>query len=274
MASLRIDVGPLCYRAAICIACFVASSCDSTGPTPRWPNGNFAAPFFDNQDYLAVSLRESGGIVSGTGWSSIDDGMAGGATLAGSYSAPAIHFDLYPRLGGTTWHFNGTRDSLTGSLSGEFAVIVGRGFPVVLLPVDRVPTGVYDLQLDDGTGQRLTGSAGFAYIYDPPRLSAFLRTQDTVSYQTGLLWNGAARPLPGTYPTSVSDSAGFGAWFERVRGSGIEAIYTLAPGTVTIEVSDRYVLTGHYVATAKDPTSGATIKLQGAFSAGCHGSRC
>lgn len=240
-------------------------------PQPIAPNGSFAAPFFDGNAYLAVSLRESGGIISGIGWSNITDSFLGGATVAGSYSVPAIQFDLHPRLGGTPWHFNGTVDTLNRTLAGEFAVIVGRGLPVVLQATDTIATGVYDLELDSGTRELLTGSAGFTYLFDTRRLALVLRTQGAVSYHTSFTWNGPTLPLPGTYQTSASGAGEPAVGLNRVRGSGVEAQYQVAPGTITIELSDRYVLAGRYTLTATDPNTGARLTLRGTLSAGCFG---
>lgn len=277
MPSLRIPiVGELRTRAAITVACFAALGCRSTEPNqPGAPNGSFAAPFFDGNAYLAVSLRVSGGVISGIGWSNISDSFLGGATVTGSYNAPAVQFDLYPRLGGTPWHFNGTVDTLSRSVAGEFAVIVGRGFPVVLQATDTIPTGVYDLELDSGTRELLTGSAGFTYLFDARRLALVLRTQGTVSYHTSFTWHGPTLPLSGTYETSAPGSGEPAVGLDRVRGTGIEAQYQVAAGTITIDLSDRYILAGSYTLLATDPNTGARLTLRGTFSAGCFGgNRC
>lgn len=261
---------------ALALLSLVALACGSTEPhQPIPPNGSFAAPFFDGNAYLAVSLRESGGIISGIGWSNITDEFIGGATVTGSYSPPAIQFDLHPRLGGTPWHFIGTVDTLSRSIGGEFAFVIGTGFPVVLQAADTIPTGVYDLELDSGTRELLTGSAGFSYLFDTRHLAIFLQTQDSVSYHTIVTWNGPTLPVPGTYQTFPPGSGEPSGGLLRVRGNGVEAIYEVGPGTITIDVSDRYVLTGRYTLAATDPDTRARLTLRGTFSAGCYGGvRC
>jgi hypothetical protein len=253
----------------------VALACATTGPNPpQGPNGTFAAAFDTGARYLAVELQESRGVISGTGWSSVDNPFFGGATVVGAFTAPTVHFDLIPLVGGAAWHFNGTLDPLGRSLSGEFAYIVGKGFPVALRSVDTIPTGHYGLELVYGARQHLTGSATFTYLLNPTGLLLRLYTDGVVSYQTVFLWSSATLPPPDTYTTSGSSSAGLAVGLQRVCGNLIDAFYQVGPGTITIDVSEQFVLTGHYAFTATDST-GATLTLQGVFSAGCiGGNRC
>jgi hypothetical protein len=248
-----------------------ALACGSTAPDAVQLRGNFAATYFvgEAQVTVAVGLHAAAGIVSGVGWTNINDVLMGGAVLSGSYSPPNIQFSFEPRLGGATvWHFIGTVDSQGLSIPGEFALAPGTGFPMTLLPVDTVPTGEYRLTLSN-PAQVLSGSA-FFYDLDlgQPRLVVALQTRGVEQYSTGFMWDSAALPPTGTFQLSEPGAPEV----SFADPSGIE--YEYGPGTITIEVAERYVIAGRYTVTVRNPSTGQSRVLEATFSAGCSGARC
>jgi len=264
-STLAARLGGLVAAAAIC-------GCNSTGPAVHVGlNGNFGST--TNYGWVGVTLRESGGIVSGTGWSSLTDKLQRGATVAGTYQAPVVQFDVAARGGGETWHFSGTFERDT--LRGDFGLLSTPGFPIELTRIDTVPSGEYTLHLTGAITADFVGTPGFASIPLTNTFAIVLEPPGPPLYQVNFHWNGRDRPPAGVYPLSFGPNANPRGRVFRYDGSDPNSIELPAQrGTLWLDVSTRWAMIGRFDFTLTDPANNGTVTARANFSAGCVGSTC
>ncbi len=236
-----------------------------TGPAPAGLNGSFGGRMFGVTDFFGLSLRESGGVITGSAWSSISATLDRSARVTGSLAGKTVALRLKGPAGQPDWFFNGTWDA--DSLRGEVAIVVGRGFNVDLGRVDTIPSGnatiaVRGAETSDAAGRELFG-------YDQndnyaPVLA--IETGPPFAALVSFKWPGRVRPGVGDVP--LGESSRPAVFFLRDQNSGNPISYTVTGGTLRIEHANRFTLAGRIELTARSP-SGGVVTVTGTYSAGC-----
>jgi len=255
----------------------VAFGCNSTEPRPPLGlNGSFGST--REQDWVGVTLHESGGVLSGTGWSS-SGRLNEGGIISGTFQEPDVRFDLVPRKSGDTWHFNGTfeRDTLRGNL-GQGSIL---GSLIEFARVDAAPSGEYTLHLSGAISGDFVGTPTFFWtrLTLPTRgLELVLESGgpnpgDPPLYDVSFFWAQSNRPPAGVYSLSFTPGASPEAAVSRYDAGSFVTL-PAQHGVLTLEASTRWALIGHFTITATDPVTGGVVTASGHFSAGCTGDNC
>jgi len=258
-------------RASSAVAVLLLAACQSTGPSQRLV-GNFAAPLRDRTSYLAFQIYEDDGHLSGRGWSSYTSTLLAGVTLSGSRSDTSVVLSIHPRppLGLTDWRFEGSlvRDTLKGIFS-----LPGTDAQLVELPrVRTIPLGDYSVVVTGPGIDSTRGYSTFNYGGGSFRLVQLFFVPDRSVLLVS--WGRRDLPVPGRYAVSADGGAAPSMQIVYASAAGApEATYQVRSGTITIEESDRYVVTGRFQITAAGP-EGQLITLTGVFNSGCTGNAC
>lgn len=246
-------------------------ACQSTEPSRRLL-GNFASPLRDRTSYLALQIYDDDGRLSGRGWSSYTLTLIAGVTLSGTRSDSTIALVVHPRppIGLVDWRFDGVlvRDTLKGIFS-----LPGTDAQQVELPrVATIPLGDYSVV---ATGQGTDSTSGYSYFNyggGSFRLLQVLAAPDRSVMV--ITWNRRDLPLPGRYPVSTDGAGAPSVSFVYTTAPGApEATYRILSGEITIQESDRYVLSGRFTMTVEHP-EGRVLTLNGVFNSGCTGTAC
>lgn len=247
----------------------VVFGCTSTEPRqPAGLNGNFGST--SSSGWLGVTLRESAGLVTGTGWSA-GGKLRFGGTITGTYQAPAVQFDLVTRQGGETWRFSGTFERDT--LRGDFAQIPFQGALVELARTDTVPTGEYTLHLTGAITADLVGAPAFFSVPSSNGFALSFESAGPPLYQVTIFWEGGNRPQAGGYPLSFGPGASPLAGVYRYEAPGFVHLPPIS-GTLTLDVSTRRAMIGRFELVVTDPATGGIVTARASFSAGCTGNAC
>lgn len=263
-----------CLLAArlFCLAAAV-TACGGKSTEPQPPaglTGNFAITG-STGFWLGVTLRESGGIVTGTGWSGNLNRLRQGMTITGTYQPPGVQLDLVPRKGGPTGHFNGAFDRDT--LRGIYELDPFSKPYIELTRIDTVPTGEYVLHLTGALSGDFVGDPTFTTISAANAFALELESAGPPQYRVVFFWESANRPPARVYSLSFGPGAAPLAGVYRYDAPVFVQLLPLA-GTLTLEVSTRWALIGRFDLTVTDPTTGGTVTARGSFSAGCTGTAC
>ncbi|MGQ0704230.1 MAG: hypothetical protein ACT4PM_13985 [Gemmatimonadales bacterium] len=252
----------------------LAAACGSTEPEMRSGiEGNFGTPLADRNGYLAVSLFERGGFVTGRAWSNFSGTLIGGATVTGEWNPPDVALDIHPLLpfGVVDWHLVGQLQGDT--LKGEFSTSGLNPQRVELPRVRSVPSGQYTLAISGAVADTARGWAVFSYGGGSFRLVQVFTIAAGSGSSMVVFWQQRDRPAPGTYPVSAEGGPAPAVRFAHQAPEGPELRYTVQDGRLVIETSERYVLAGRFLMTASD-TAGRIVTLHGIFSAGCSSNAC
>lgn len=246
-------------------------ACQSTEPSGRLL-GNFASPLRDRTSYLAFQIYDDDGRLSGRAWSSYTTTLLAGVTLSGTRNDSTVALVVHPRppIGLVTWRFDGilVRDTLKGTFS-----LPGTDAQQVEMPrVGTIPLGDYSVVATGQGTDSTTGYSTFNYGGGSFRLLQSLSVPDRSVMV--VFWSRRDLPPPGRYP--VSNEGGVAPSVRFVYASAVgapEATYRVLSGEITIQESDRYVLSGRFTMTVEHP-EGGVLTLNGVFNSGCTGSAC
>ena len=256
------------------LAALLAAACGVTEPEPPAAiEGSFGTPLADRNAYLAISLSERGGVLTGRAWSNFSGTLIGGATITGEWTPPQVRIDLHPLLpfGVVDWHLVGRLEGDT--LKGEFFTAGVNRQQVELPRVRAVPSGEYTLAVSGAVADTARGWAVFGYGGGSFRLVQIFSIAAGSSSSMIVFWGQRNRPAPGTYRVSPEGGPAPAVRFAHQVPEGPEVSYTVQDGRLVIETSERYVLAGRFLMTARD-TAGRVVTLHGIFSAGCSGNAC
>lgn len=253
-------------RVAVAALVIMLAGCGTeTGPVAAGLNGSFGGRMFGVEDFLGLSLRESGGVVTGSAWSGIAPTLDHGARVTGSLAGNVVTLRLEGPAGQPDWFFNGTWEA--DSLRGEVALVVGRGFDVALGRIDTIPTGTAAIAVRGAETGDATGRALFGYeATDGYAPALVIETDAPFAAVVNLKWPGRVRPGVGDAPLGASSRPT--VQFVRDPNSANPITYTVTGGTLRIEHSNRFTLSGRVELTARSP-SGGVVTVTGTYSAGC-----
>lgn len=248
-----------------------AAACGRGTTEPAVPaglNGNFGITN-STGFWLGLTLHESGGVVTGTGWSGDLMRLRQGITVTGTWQPPQVHLNLLQRQNGVTGRFDGTfeRDTLRGIYELEPAM---KPF-LELTRVDTVPTGHYELHLTGDITGDFTGEGVFIHFPSQHVVGLSLDTNPFL-WRFGISWENIARPPVGAYPLSSAANARPRAAF-GIEGFGFQH-FPFVAGTFTLDVSTRWAMIGHFEFTATNPATGGIVTARGTFNTGCQGVAC
>jgi hypothetical protein len=244
------------------------SSCASTGNDFNAPlNGNFEAPllFDDRNDYLALSLRETGGSVTGTGFLS-----PGGynVSVTGSHSGSDIELQIVP-MGGPAMRFVGQAvdDRMSGSWS-----YVNYGsettFSIEFVRVDTVATGLSTAVVVSSIPRTESGIAYFFYQLPPTGSQGILWIESTGGgprMRPAFVWDGLDYLPEGVYPVDATSTRVIGVLYDLGVVGGIRQL-TVLGGELRVDIARRHVLIGRYTIRGR-AENGDTVNVTGSFSA-------
>lgn len=245
--------------------------CQSTEPSRRLL-GNFASPLRDRASYLALQIYDDDGHLSGRGWSSYSATLLAGVTLSGSRTDSTVVVVVHPRppIGLVDWRFDGilVRDTLKGIFS-----LPGTDAQRVEMPrVGTIPLGDYSVVATGQGTDSTSGYSTFNYGGGSFRLLQSLNVPDRSVMV--IFWSRRDLPLPGRYPVSNEGGVAPSVRFIYTSFPGApEAVYRVLSGEITIQESDRYVLSGRFIMTVEHP-EGGVLTLNGVFNSGCTGNAC
>lgn len=248
--------------------------CGDDGPIGSTPaTGNYAGPYLETS-YLSLTIEETDGDVTGTGWTTVGGGPVRHLLVTGT-STPdlQLQFDWDDNVdsladpGLVAWSLSGRVDErgITGQL-----MIPGRSpTAVVLERADTAASGAYAWTAQGAVALEERGSAGF----DLPNTLALELPGDIVD--NGIRVDiSSGRPQPGEYTIAPYPAPLSATVFHHWK-TGSPRYWLAQTGVLRIDVSTTHALIGRFDLTAVTPTGQDTILVSGSFSAGCRAAdRC
>ncbi len=249
-----------------------ALACGGSSTEPAQPtglNGSFgltsATPY-----WIGVTLHESGGVITGTGWASQTNALRHGATVTGTYNAPAVSLDLVPRVPGTTLH-------LTGTFVNDTLRVIG---PRELARIKTAPTGVASIHLTGDVTADISPPAEFRTDLRSKDFVIRLEVTEPLDAHWGVFFDWIQIDLPraGTYvltdPLSPTSDELPGSALYNLDEPAEFGAYRLRSGTVTLEIAERWTMAGHFELIVTNPHTGKPVNVTGTFNTGCAGVIC
>ena len=262
-----------CIRAAELVSLALLAGCsDSMDPGPARLDGNFEGRVLTNgagEDwYLGLTLRESVGIISGSGFVSVYPGFA--STVTGTREGAEVNLEIRPVGSGLMYPFMGTLHGDT--LIGVIYPGASTPFPMEFIRVDTVASGEHSSQWTGSLARTVTGSSVFGYNFELNRLNLAL-TSTGNGIRTDLLFQWEGRDLPGRGTYDVSGTTLPHAFVTEISEEGaVLRNFAVQNGTIQLDVARRWALIGRFSLTATHQNQ--SVQITGSFSAGCASGIC